>query len=180
MRIFLDLDGVLINWSKGVCDLLKIDPYDPENYKILTSDQWLEGGKFGSSSDVEEAVQLAGYSFWEKLEIHPWAFDLINLCKSKGDLYFLTSASTFSVAAHAKIDFILRHFKSTKYIITSYKYTCASPNHFLIDDMLFNIKKWNEEGGRSFHFPNQWKLLNNQISIKETLHTLSRVLRNGN
>ena len=29
MIIFLDLDGVIINWNKGVCDWFKV-PYEPE------------------------------------------------------------------------------------------------------------------------------------------------------
>lgn len=177
MRICLDLDGVLVNWSGGLCKLLEIDPYCKEARQILEKDAFIEGWKFGTTEQIEDKVIKAGYAFWEELELLPWARDVLTIVEQFGPVYFLTSPGPFHAGAHAKIDYILKHFKTRNYILTQHKYLCSKETHFLIDDMEFNIKQWANEGGPSFHWPNQWLLLKDPTLVKQTLEQLTKELK---
>ena len=176
MKIFLDLDGVLVNWSGGLCKLLNIDPYDPKAQEILRKDYMIQGWKFGTTEEVNEAVNNAGYDFWMNLELLPWAQELLNLCKKYGPVYFLTSPGPFHAGAHAKLDYIWEHFGSTNYILTSHKYVCSVDSHILIDDMKKNIDEWNRGSGLSFHWPCQWELRENPELLQQTLQVLEDLL----
>lgn len=174
--VFLDVDGVLTDWSGGVCKLLGIDPYDPEAQKILRADKAMCGYKFGSLEDVDKAVLAAGHKFWMDLELLPWANDLLELC-NRYDLYFLTASGRFHQGAAAKCDYILEHFGSYKYVITKYKYLCAKPNALLIDDLSKNVRAFEEHGGVTFHWPCQWKLREDPALVRSTLMALEAKLK---
>lgn len=176
MRIFLDLDGVLVNWSGGLCNLLGIDPYCKEAQEILSSDKPIEGWKFGSKDDVENAVLSAGYDFWINLETLPWAERLIQLCAKYGEVYFLTSPHIFHAGAHAKFDYIYDNFNSTNIAITKHKYLCAKPNHILIDDYIKNLDEWEKESGTGFKWPCQWQLRKDPELLEETFSKLEGLL----
>ncbi len=177
LKVFLDLDGVLVDWSSGLCKLLKIDRYAPEAQAILRSSSAIQGWKFGSLQDVDNAVNKAGYNFWMNLELLPWAYKLIALVEEHADLYFLTSPSNFPAAAHAKVDYINQRFGRKKYIITEHKYVCSRENCVLIDDMQKNIDEWSQGDGLVFHWPCQWSLKEDPKLLECTLNLLEFQLK---
>lgn len=172
MKIFLDLDGVLVNWSGGLCNLLGIDPLCEEAQKIMRADYMIQGWKFGSPKDVDDAVIAAGYDFWINLELTSWAHRLVELCKKYGEVYFLTSPGVFHAGAHAKLDYIRDNFDSKNYILTKHKYLCSKKDCILIDDMKKNIEEWDAEEGLSFHWPCQWKLKEDPKLLEHTFRVL--------
>lgn len=176
MKICLDMDGVLVDWSTGLCKLKNISPYTPEAQKILRAPEAIQGYKFGTLEEVDNAVIEAGYDFWMNLELLPWAHRLVDLCKQYKGLYFLTSPGPFHAGAHAKLDYIKKHFNSTDYILTKDKYLCAHPTHVLIDDMQKNIDLWKMAGGIPFHWPCQWKLREDPKLLETTFGDLEMLL----
>jgi 5'(3')-deoxyribonucleotidase len=142
--IFLDLDGVLVNFSGGLCKLLRVDPYGLEARTILKSSLPIEGGPFGTKEEIDKAIQDAGYDFWYNLKLNPWALNLIYTAEKYGEVFFLTSPGPYHAAAHAKLDYIYDNFGSRNYVLTEHKYLCAAPNHILIDDMDKNLDPWKE------------------------------------
>lgn len=180
VKIFLDLDGVLVNWSGGLCKLLGVDPLAPEIANILTNDVMIQGGPFGTTEDVDRKVIEAGYDFWMNLELLPWAERLISLCEAYGDVYFLTSPGIFHAGAHAKLDFIFEKFNSRQYILTKHKYCCAGSNHILIDDMRKNICEWADAEGIPFQWPCQWTLMKDLAMLETTFKALEYSLQQLN
>lgn len=174
--IYLDLDGVVVDWSGGVCKLLNIDKTDPECQKILRSDNWLQGWKFGTNEDIDRLVGAAGYSFWYNLELLPWAHDLYNLLSEYSNVIFLTSPGKFHAGAHAKLDYIWDHFGNRDYILTKHKYVCASVDSILIDDMQKNMDEWRAHGGICWHWPNQYKLLDDPSLVTKEFENLRKLL----
>jgi hypothetical protein len=176
MKICLDLDGVITDWSGGLCKLLDINPWTPETQKILRSNYMIEGGEFGPIERIDSAVQEAGYDFWINLELLPWAHDLVNLCNKYGEVIFLTSPGAFHAGAHAKPDYILKHFNSRAYVLTEYKSLCARSDRILIDDMQKNIDMWKAHDGIPFRWPCQWRLLEDPELVKEAMEKLEECL----
>lgn len=176
LKIFLDLDGVLVNWSGGVCKLKNIDPYSPEAKAKLEKDTFLEGSVFGTTEDINDAVMSAGYDFWMNLELLPWAHALVNMCRKYGEVYFLTAPGLFHAGAHAKLDYIWKHFDSRNYILTKHKYLCANEHCILIDDMKKNIRQWTEAGGIPFLWTNQWKMMADPELVKKEFDLLQGTL----
>lgn len=171
------MDGVVTDWSGSVCKLYNVDPYDPQCQEILRSDEWLQGWKFGASENVDERVKEAGYEFWMNLELLPWAYRLYTMLQKYGPVYFLTSPGKFHAGAHAKLDYLEKHFANSDYILTKHKYLCADRNSILIDDMLKNINAWNEHGGVAWHWQNQYKLKDDVANVDKELLALEATLR---
>lgn len=179
--IYFDMDGVLVDFLGGACKYLGIDTLDPINRKMLKDElpfekHFVEGGR----DTFIDIINEAGYDFWMELELLPWAntlFNLVNKISGKYNVYFLTSHSDFPVAVQAKINYIKKYFNSDRIVITKYKSLCARPGTILIDDMDYNLSPFESEGGDSFKWPNQWKLLDGEIDINEYLKLIDEKLR---
>lgn len=173
-KIFIDLDGVIVNWSGGLCKLVGADPSDPKIRELLKQEPFIQGGPFGTTQDVYDIVNNAGFWFWYELDLLPWAKNLVSLCKEYGDIYFLTSPSTFIDAPSAKMAYIKSYLNDEKFIITQHKYTCANASSILIDDLQLNIDLWEQNNGITFHWPNQWAIL----EVDPQGHEILKSLRN--
>lgn len=177
LKIFIDLDGTTVDWHRGLCQLLGIDPYDREAQEILRSGENISGWKFGTEEEIEQKIIAAGYDFWYNLKPLPWAKDLINLCRIYGDVFFLTSPGKYHEGAHAKLDYIWDKFNSRNYILTEHKYTCADHNHVLIDDLRKNINSWIDFGGIPFFWNSQWKLFDDKELLDRDFIRLESLLK---
>lgn len=176
-NILFDLDGVLVDWKGGVCKLLDIDEYDPIARKILKSDGPIEGYKFGTTNDVDNIVQEAGYEFWRNLELLPWAMELWDEINSLGKEVFIVSASgKFHAGAHAKLDYILEKLNTRKYVLTKYKYLCANPQSILIDDFYRNVKEFQKAGGIAYEWPNQYKIIDGEEDYKLHIQRIKELI----
>ncbi len=165
LKVYLDLDGVTVNWLGPVLKLLNLDENDPKLRAILKStNDWIPKELVPEIVNVPKVVGKAGYNFWAFLPTFPWSQKLVEIC-SKYDLYFLSSPSNFPVAAHAKINYVKKTFGNHKVIITEHKYACSGPNKILIDDLELNISKWRDAEGIGYLWPNMWKLLDGDEEV---------------
>lgn len=154
INIFLDLDGVLADFIKGMANLFEKD------YKYLT-DNW----KFASSKCEEvlgisreefyDKIEEAGEAYWENLELFPHTMSLYNICKDIAPTYFLTKPIFHPSCVSGKLKWIYKHFGhgSQNYIFAIDKFLCARPGHILIDDLEKNVDKFREHGGSAILFP---------------------------
>ena len=174
--IFLDMDGVLVNWSGGLCKLLGIDPLHPEAQRILKGTGKAEGWAFGPEEEVDKAILKAGYDFWFELELMPWAHDLFEMCQKHGEVIFLTAPGKFHVGAHAKLDYVKKHFGKTRTVLTKHKEFCAAPGRVLVDDFGKNIDSWVSYGGSGFLWENQWVLKEDPKRVTEEMKRLDQFI----
>jgi phosphoglycolate phosphatase-like HAD superfamily hydrolase len=131
-KIFLDLDGVMADFKRGVREILKLPANAPKNEIFAALSK---GAKdfFLRLPKTKDADRL-------------WAF------LKKNDLEILTGVPTTNreEAAKNKVQWVRRNLsKNVKVNTTSSrsKKKFAAPNHILIDDRADNIADWKAAGG---------------------------------
>lgn len=142
IKIFLDLDAVIINCTKGFATKfnLKIPKKSYLNYGYF-DEYWTNNNR-----------KLLDYDFWSNLELYPWSKNLIKLVeKYDADFRFLTACvreeSCYS-GKYANIKKLLGGKYANKIIMCCEdKSFAAGPNKILIDDKNDNCDLWLKSNG---------------------------------
>jgi 5'(3')-deoxyribonucleotidase len=161
LTVYVDLDGVLVDWVKGMLTGLGLDPKDTNHHQGVLSDyDYLE--KLVGRAKIDQVQTELGYEFWANLEFLPWAKDLITRLKmaSGNNLAFLTSPGKFADGAKGKLIWQQRYFPEIPMITCRYKGLCAGPNKYLIDDDKKQIDDFRANGGFVYQWPSQFSLFN--------------------
>jgi 5'(3')-deoxyribonucleotidase len=175
MRVKLDMDGVLVNFTKAACKLLG-EPY-PQDEKTLTDYGWL----FRKVGDAKCYSRLKGHHFWATLEKFPWADELIDIVdtESKGNWIFLTKPMIDAYCYSGKAEWIMKNYRSylNKLTIIGADKSLLVKDHkdVLIDDHPKNVANWKEAGGSIIH----WTELgdeHNPDAVKERLNQVRQQL----
>lgn len=156
-RIFLDLDGVLADWSSAAIRAHGLDPFK-------VHERWRPGeydlaDVLGMSGNkMWQPVNDAGEDFWANLQPYPWCMDLTSLCTSLARTTILTSPSKDPAAAAGKTRWLQAQFGSgfRAYLIGPDKASCGRPGAVLIDDADKNCDAFRAEGGAAILFPQRW------------------------
>jgi 5'(3')-deoxyribonucleotidase len=163
MKIFLDLDGVVVNF---------VGP------AMAYNGAWVDESNFpdGCGWDVVKAVNIIrsekglpeldkrvfwnsfGYDFWRNLPLYPGAKAFVQALRAHGEVYFATSPTLSSSCVAAKFDHICHEFPELKrkIIISADKSVLANGNSLLIDDRDRNCEKFREAGGEAILVPRPW------------------------
>lgn len=157
---FLDMDGVLVNFVKGVCLAHgKKTPYtEPEALGIFDMEKL-----WGISvPEFWKATEYVG--FWRELEKHEDADTLVSfLCSTFGteNICILTSPSESPFCIPEKKAWIEEHFPQFKkqILFGSVKHFLAGPDRVLIDDRDKNIENFVNAGGVGWTYPRLWNCL---------------------
>ena len=133
-KIFLDMDGVLVNFDQQFQELTGMMPREFES-------------KY-SSDEFWEKIDGAGVGFWRGMKWMPGGEALYNRA-SQHDHALLSSPSRSEVSKIGKRLWRRDKTPDTKLILArSYnKRKYAAPNHILIDDRADNIQQWRDAGG---------------------------------
>ena len=130
-HLYIDMDGVLVNFRKGYEKLTGI-VLKPKHISEL---DW-------------ETIKREGYDFWVNLEWMPDGKILWDYIKKyKPEL--LSSPSNEIESRIGKHDWVKRELPGTHLILRSmhHKKDFASPYSILIDDIPQNIDQWLDAGG---------------------------------
>jgi 5'(3')-deoxyribonucleotidase len=154
--ILIDLDGVLAHFNKAVSDVFNIDysniedNWTPGNWSIATELKLSEGEIWARINKIE--------TFWEDIELYPYAKNLVKYLKSKYEVNVCTSPSYQVHCATGKMKWLLKHKFGfgRNIVITPQKHLLAGPNKVLIDDMDANCDKFKKHGGETILFPQVW------------------------
>jgi 5'(3')-deoxyribonucleotidase len=145
-RIYLDMDGVLVNWTKHYEKWAREHTSTTHpNYDAMTA---LNRHKYAHC----EYTRRFGKNFWATIPWMEWGKELYNYCSSLCDTYILTAPSNHGSSAHGKMEWINRELRNTKFIITPNKYLLANSNSLLIDDTDKKVKSFLDNGGCAFLF----------------------------
>jgi len=133
-RIFLDMDGVLVDFDQQFKDLTGMMPREFES-KYSTEEFW-------------EKIDDAGVGFWRGMKWMPGGEALYNRA-AQHDHFLLSSPSRSEVSKIGKRLWRRDKTPNTKlYLARSFnKRKFADPNHILIDDREDNIQQWRDAGG---------------------------------
>ena len=133
-KIFLDMDGVLVDFDQQFKELTGMMPREFESKH--------------SSDEFWGAIDGAGVGFWRGMKWMPGGEALYNRA-AQFDHALLSSPSRSEVSKIGKRLWRRDKTPNTKLILSrSYlKKNYAAPNHILIDDREDNIKQWRDAGG---------------------------------
>ena len=162
--VFLDMDGVLVNFLGGLHKSLNV-PYSYENYPY-------EKGKWNMLTDIkgfddipatfEQCNDCCTTSFWRHLRWMPDGYDILTAVEYKftpAQIYLLTTPMPNIESPTGKWLWVKNHmsmyYKRT--IITQApKHLLARPDTLLIDDKDENVDGFREAGGKALLVPRPW------------------------
>lgn len=164
--VFLDMDGVLTNFHKGVYGIFN-QPY--EYLKQIVWNFWEAWDKPVTREDVNIKCNT---NFWEHLE---WMHDghkiievILRNFRSE-NIYLLTNPIVGGAGtATGKILWVEKHLPNfyNQIIITQLsKGLLAKPNTLLIDDNDNCIKEFKQAGGQTILIPRPWNLKHKKADI---------------
>ncbi len=164
MTVYLDMDGVLADFFKGLEQF-----YNVKHWKQI--------------QDKEKSIQaLAGTDFFNTLDVFETSLELVDFVKSTGDWGICSSplrGDRDNSAYWKRVWLTEKQFlpEVNKLIFTGQKENFAvdkidgTPN-ILVDDKPSNIKRWNEAGGIGIRYQaNEDDLV--EYLFEEIKHALS-------
>jgi hypothetical protein len=169
-RVFLDMDGVLVNWNKGYIqtllvkepDLIAATGYDitkdtPHQYEDKLLQYYLNKGENPKKAKSKAKGRFwkpihGDYEWWVNLEWMPDGKDLFNYClnlRQTGkirELNILSSPSSDNVCEQGKRAWLDKHGVTKDFdriIIFKDKYKfCEGPLDILVDDTPKKTTEW--------------------------------------
>lgn len=164
MIIYLDLDGVIINWVKGVCDWYKI-PYEPEKVTYYDALQ-----KLTNTNKNEFWNNIKTPAFWENLETYPHTDSFIKQLNELGTVILLSSPA-YGCAGYRQ-NWIQKYlpdfFYKNHYVLTHMKWLCANKDTVLIDDSDKNCFDFSGFG-YIILYPQPWNNIRKLFSYKNSI-----------
>lgn len=161
--ILLDMDGVCVNFVKGVCEAVGRD-YD------ATLKTWPKGEYDICKvldvppDDIWKVIGTKGRGFWKSLEPYPWFSKLYRLLSDlwpqaeEAKVFFATSPSWTPSSFSGKILWLQDRFghEFCNYVFTPHKTLLARPFTVLIDDNDEHVEAFKRAGGAAILFPQPW------------------------
>ena len=163
MKIFLDLDGVLVDFVGGICKWFnKPYPYDsPESKGVWEIDQLIgitHGAFWAAFHDIQ---------FWQDLSWTKDGNDILEAAvRYAGDernVYLITNPSAVSCVFYGKAAWVNNRLGTSwldRTIMVKDKSLLAKPKHILIDDNDDNVDKFFRAGGTALLIPRPWNSMN--------------------
>jgi 5'(3')-deoxyribonucleotidase len=171
---YLDLDGVLVDFTKGVLEF-----HAQRGNKLASSLKYEEmdwdfDKKLGL--DPEQFWGSLGYDFWLNLDWTKEGKDILSLLESKfGDnIAILSSPPKTGGAVEGKLAWVAKHLPKYKRrtFIGARKELMAAESKLLVDDRGENCEAFREAGGHVFLVPRPWN------GAKQLEHKLMPLLTN--
>lgn len=151
MKVFLDLDGVLVDFFTGVNEIFNI-PKPPHKYN------WFED----YSVSREQLNKVCGMRFFSELDWMSDGREIEEIVRRKfgsGNVYLVTLPMPNSESWSGKVMWVNRHLSlyNRRLIITqASKSLLAVPDTLLIDDKDENVEEFREAGGQAILVPRLW------------------------
>lgn len=145
MQVFLDLDGVLVDFIGGCCRLFgkELQPYPLGEWNFFHTWGLSEAEFYGE-------IRRAGSQFWADLD---WTLDgeailhcVEQYARQLGaePVMFISSPTRAADSWAGKVDWVKRHIPGggSRLILTHAKASVSGPGKLLIDDKPSNVRAW--------------------------------------
>lgn len=151
---YIDLDGVLINFTKGACRALNIECPKNTIFDKKNGGEWIYEQAGGRSAFWK---RVHGFNLWANLEPYPWSKELLKIIhKHTNSWAYLTKPSIDSGCWSGKYTCVNKHFNYGygRLAIVEFDKSkiCHGPQDLLIDDKAENCEKWRAAGGAAYHW----------------------------
>jgi hypothetical protein len=152
-QIFLDMDGIFVDFDAGVREKYNVQDWHPTEWKIPYKEWGTTFKEFWDSLDFT--------NFWEWL---PWTEDgkrIVSIVEPFKPT--ILTAAVLPYASTGKIQWLNREWpdvmKDKRLLIAAghaAKAAVAGPDKILIDDKDENIEEWEAAGGIGILYPRPW------------------------
>lgn len=159
--IFLDMDGVLVDFT-GAVMRLHGRTYEPRDWPrgVWNIHDVLDVPE----STMWERIDALGAYFWSQLDSFPWTLDLIHLVESQS-FRIATKPSASVHSYHGKALWLERYGLKQAAILAGDKSLLAQPGRLLVDDSTANCEAWQAAGGTAILFPQPWN--HSELTVPE-------------
>lgn len=160
--LYLDLDGVLVDFVGGVCRLTGVNENDLVRHHKKPLPVRLDDLFERPFAEINTRIDLA---FWYNLDPYPWADELVEIvsCMFRGRVFLCTSAGRpgsdfFNLAVIGKALWVDRHYPhlAERLIFAFEKWPLAGCNRILVDDSEMHVERFQENKGIGVLFPQWW------------------------
>lgn len=154
IRIFLDMDGVLVDFISGLKALWprrlpEWPPNDWDVHKVLGL----------TETEMWDKVLEKGESFWSELSPYSWSKPLVDLVSDVSDEWYIsTTPQNNGACVSGKLQWLKATFGDCfeDYFLGKHKFVLADSRSVLIDDNDYNVEYFREVGGHAILFPQPW------------------------
>jgi 5'(3')-deoxyribonucleotidase len=175
LKIYLDVDGVLVNFRKGVHEAFD-QPYDYDNLPL----SWFFWKSWGITNDKANAV--CEEDFWAELSwMHDGREILAAVCRTAlqchAEIYLLTTPMPNNGSWSGKaewLDYNMPMFKRRVIMTNVDKSIFADAHSLLIDDKDSNVEGFVAAGGYGLLVPRPWN--KDAVHASETLNIVTKRL----
>lgn len=184
--IFLDMDGVLVNFMKGALTQFLGQKKAEEKLGQTQPESWHAPAGFELQLHLPHLTKEQIFDsiadnprFWVDLEPMPWAFDLMELAQSQAKQVRILTAPVQHTNCHSqKAAWIEQYFpqlyKDRAVILAKEKYLLAAAGRMLIDDNEQQTTDFRASSGSSILFPAPYNI--NYKHSKNPLEYVERKL----
>ena len=153
-RVFVDMDGVLVDWYFGAVRAVghTFELPSPQVRPVAILDLMPPGM---TRNRMWAHINAQGESFWKDLPIYPWAMDLVQACRAIAPTTLLSTPSLHPSSRRGKIAWMQQVLGDEFGCILSHDKAgdCGRPGAVLIDDYEVNTSAWTAKGGHAILFP---------------------------
>ena len=187
-KIFLDLDGVIADFTTGYCGLHGIPNPFLTDSSFRGDEAWDVVSQTGLSS--EEFWAPMGREFWASLPKTEEADQIVEAIEATVGMdqtVFLTTPCLTEGCVEGKRDWVDEHYPGMPILFSSAgkgshvgpKDFCAGQGCILIDDHTPNVRNWTKAGGIGFLYPRPWNDLHpyEDLAIFDLWDLLHAILR---
>lgn len=147
----LDMDGVIANFDKRVCDLYEKPAPGPD----VSAKDLCE--YLGVTDDEMWKKVMSDEDFWPSLAVLPGAKRLWSGMKRLAETRICTSCGRDYRAASAKLFWLESHgFDANGAVVTKWKEGLGKPGQVLVDDREEKTAPFESAGGKVILFPSLW------------------------
>ena len=132
MRVFLDLDDVIVDWLDTCVKTMGLNMENPL-VRELVETTWGMGDLLDESR-MWEIIHTEGEDWWFNLAPLPWFPKLWENLNARWNVCILTSPSSHASSLAGKKRWIDKYLKTREFLIGKPKEYCANLNSVLIDD----------------------------------------------
>lgn len=164
MKIYLDMDGVLVDFVRGYLEYNNVDV--PNTMKSWPKNEYKIENVVGSALTVP--IDKLPKEFWANLKETPEMNTVLLYCLRcfhRNNLFILTAPTKHRDCVEGKLQWMDKHLKfmpKDKVIFDKDKWKYANPTSILIDDSDENVELFRKHGGYAILIPRIW---NSAISI---------------
>jgi len=154
--IFIDMDGVLVDFTSGICSALGKEGMEDQ------IDNWEIWNVLGIT-ETEFWAPCASECFWENLRWTEEGTEILAralLAVGPENVFLFTSPADFPRSFSGKAKWIKAHLPNfgRQVLMGPAKYLYAKPGHLLIDDSDINVKAFRAAGGQTILVPRPWNV----------------------